>query len=201
MKESGKIYDNIMSQIFDFVSEKQRLAFLETVKLQLYAFLSYTLQYSNNSSNDCMIYDAMDLVLKRKSMATEVISTRRDVIFSGKYPDLEPLIKEMVILGIDIANKTLAGPSQGESLATHKQILREWDDRKEELEQGLARKIPEMKLKQKLRTANWKSIANALHKGATLVEFIRFHVFDFKAVVALGEHSWKLAHYLAFILT
>jgi CHAT domain-containing protein/tetratricopeptide (TPR) repeat protein len=201
MKESEKINDNIMSQIFGFVSEIQRLAFLETIKLQFHAFLSYTLQYSINSSNDDMIYDAMNLVLKRKSMGAEVLSIRRDVILSEMYPDLVPLIKEMVTLGIDIANKTLAGPSQGESLATHKQILREWNDRKEELEQGLARKIPEMKLEQKLRTANWKSIANALPKGATLVEFIRFHVFDFKAVVARGEDSWKPAHYLAFILT
>src|SRR5262249_27413333 len=36
--------------------------------------------------------------------------------------------------------------------------------------------------------------------GAALVEFVRFHAFDFKAVPAHGEWPWWPPRYLAFVL-
>jgi hypothetical protein len=43
-------------------------------------------------------------------------------------------------------------------------------------------------------------VARELPEGSALVEFARFEVFDFEAVPAQGEHQWKAARYLAFVL-
>jgi CHAT domain-containing protein len=43
-------------------------------------------------------------------------------------------------------------------------------------------------------------VALALPEGVSLAEFVRFNVFDFKAVPARGERRWQPAHYLAFVL-
>ena len=64
----------------------------------------------------------------------------------------------------------------------------------------LARQIPEMNLEQKLRAADRRAVALGLPEGVALVEFVRFHVFDFQAVPARGEPRWKPARYVAFVL-
>jgi hypothetical protein len=85
-------------------------------------------------------------------------------------------------------------------LQTHQQLLAEWNTRKEKLESKLARQVPEMNLAQKLRAVDRQVVALALPEGATLIEFVRFEVFDFKAVPARGKLQWKPARYLAFVL-
>jgi hypothetical protein len=57
-----------------------------------------------------------------------------------------------------------------------------------------------MNLEQKLRAADRRAVALGLPAGVVLVEFVRFHVFDFQAVPARGEPQWKPARYVAFVL-
>jgi hypothetical protein len=46
-----------------------------------------------------------------------------------------------------------------------------------------------MNLEQRLRTADREAVARALPGGAALVEFVRSHTFDFKAVPAKGQQQ------------
>ena len=55
-------------------------------------------------------------------------------------------------------------------------------------------------MEQRLREADRRAIATALPAESVLVEFVRFNVFDFRAVPARDEPSWRPARYLAFIL-
>src|SRR5437899_1053576 len=87
-----------------------------------------------------------------------------------------------------------------EGPAAHRQLLGEWKDRKERLESELAGRIPEMNLERVLRAADHRAVAGALPEGAALVEFVRFDVFDFTAVLARGERLCKPCRYIAFIL-
>src|SRR5205807_10111801 len=50
-----------------------------------------------------------------------------------------------------------------------------------------------------LQQADRRAVALALDEGVSLVEFVRFHVFDFKAH-APGERQWQPPRYLAFVL-
>ncbi len=85
-------------------------------------------------------------------------------------------------------------------LSTHRRQLEQWRRQKELLEAELSRQIAEMGLEQQLRKANRRAVALTLPEGASLVEFVRFHVADFKAVPARGDQRWQPARYLAFVL-
>src|SRR5207247_3387794 len=51
-----------------------------------------------------------------------------------------------------------------------------------------------------LRAADRRAVALALPEDAALVEFVRFDVFDFTAVLARGERLWTPCRYIAFVL-
>jgi CHAT domain-containing protein len=57
-----------------------------------------------------------------------------------------------------------------------------------------------MDLFQKLREIDHSSVAQIIPMYSAVVEFIRFNLFDFKAVTARGESEWCPAHYLAVVL-
>jgi CHAT domain-containing protein len=112
---------------------------------------------------------------------------------------LQPRLRELTALRMQIAQKTLAGPGDGDPEA-YRRLLAEWTAQRERLEADLARQIPEMNLEQRLQAADRQAVANALPRDTALVEFVRFDVFDFQAVPAKGERPWKEARYLAFVL-
>ncbi len=142
---------------------------------------------------------AFKLILRRKAIGTEVLAAQRDTVLGGKYPALKSKLEELTKLHLQIAQKTLAGHGP-EGLPAHRQVLAEWNAQKERLEAELAWQIPEMNLERTLRTADQHVVAQRLSEGMVLIEFIRFNLFDFKAVPARGEPQRKPAHYLAFVL-
>ncbi len=85
-------------------------------------------------------------------------------------------------------------------MQAHHQRLAEWTTQKDRPEADLARQVPEMNLEKELLAADRRAVALGLPEGVALVEFVRFHVFDFHAVPARGESHWKPARYLAFVL-
>lgn len=193
--QSMFINDKLMGQAFSISSEYERMAFLELERVDF--LLSLILQHHARKPGD--IQRVFDIVLRRKAIAAEALAAQRDAALGGKYPHLEPKLRELSTLRMQIAQMTLAGPG-GEGLETHQKLLAEWNTQREKLEQELARQIPEMNLEERLRAADRQAVAKALPDGAALVEFVRFNVFDFKAVPAHDEKQWKPARYLAFVL-
>lgn len=149
----------------------------------------------------CPVADAscLDLVLRRKAITAEAQAVQRDAVLRGKYPDLEVQLEQWTTLRLQIARKTLAGPGP-EGPQAHRRQLADWNSQRDRFESELAREIPEMNLEKKLRAADRRAVALALPEDITLVEFVRFDVFDFKALPAQGERQWQPARYLAFLL-
>ncbi len=198
MERAIAIEDLMTWQIFSIGSESRRMSYLRTLQGQLDMFLSLVLEYFPDAHEAAR--SGLDFVLRRKAIGAEALAVQRDSVLGDRYPDLKPMLQELTSLRMQIAQKTLAGPSSEGSLV-HDQRLHAWNARKDSLEAEMARRIPEMSLEQKLHTANCHSVAHALPEGAVLVEFVRFDVFDFKAIPTQGEQEWKPAHYLAFILS
>ena len=197
MEQAAAIDDRMIGQVFSIGSERQRTAFLNTVLWQ-----SLRIPVSGPAAprrSPAAVRAALDLVLRRKAIAAEALATQRDAVLGGKYPALEPRLRELAALRMQIARATLAGPGPEGSRPTSEQLA-EWTAQEERLEAELARQIPEMNLEQKLRAADRRAVALGLPEGVALVEFVRFHVFDFQAVPARGESQWKPARYVAFVL-
>src|SRR5262249_40551860 len=141
---------------------------------------------------------AFDLVLRRKGLSAEALAAQRDAILGGRYPDLREPFEQLAQLRQRIAQKTLAGPAPAESLLLHEQILHQWQQDQQQRETALARQIPEMNLERQLQAADRRAVALALPANSALIEFVYFHVSDFKAVPARGEATWRPPRYLAF---
>jgi CHAT domain-containing protein/tetratricopeptide (TPR) repeat protein len=197
MEQAASIDDLMIGQIFSIGSEGQRTAYLKKVRKNLEGFISLVSQHL--SSSPAAINSAIELVLRRKAIGAEALAAQRDAVLGGRYPELEPELKDLINLRMEIAQKTLAGPGQ-EGLAEHQKTLSIWNKQKENLEAELARQIPEMNLEQKLKQVDRQAIASTLPEWTALIEFVRFDVYDFKAVPAKGESEWKPARYLAFVI-
>jgi hypothetical protein len=141
----------------------------------------------------------MDVILRTKAVECEASAIQRHAVLAGKYPSLSNTLEELTKLSRQVAQKTLAGPGP-EGPQAHQEVLREWSDRRRELEAELCRKIPEMNLDRKLRAEDHRGVALALPEKAVLIEFVRTAVFNFHAVIARGEPRWKPARYLAFVI-
>ena len=137
--------------------------------------------------------------MRRKALGAEALSIQREAVLGGQYPALAPTLHHLHVLRIQIAQTTLAGPGP-EGLAAHQEQLAAWHAEKDRLEAELARQIPEMNLERRLRAVDRQVVALALPAGATLVEFVRFPVFNFHAVPAHGDPQWDPARYVAFVL-
>jgi CHAT domain-containing protein/tetratricopeptide (TPR) repeat protein len=188
MQQAAAIDDRMIGQIFAIGSESQRAAYLKNVRVSFDAFLSLVVGYLADSP--AAVRAALEMVLRRKALEAEALAAQRDAILGGKYPQLEPRLRQLTALRARIAQATLAG---GRTPA-------DWTARKNRLEADLARQIPELNLEQRLRDTDCRSLAVALPEGSVLVEFVHFNVFDFKAVPARGQLQWQPARYLAFVL-
>ena len=198
MELANDIQYKTITKIFSFASEAQRTAYLSLMRNTLNGFFSLVWEYLPDSSE--AIRSAMNLALRRKAILAEAQATQRDAILGGRYPRLRTKLNELAIMRMQIAQKTLSGPGK-EGLEEHQVILAEWESQRERIESELARQIPEMNLDEMIRQADCQSIGECLKDvSGILVEFVRYDVFDFKAVPSRGEKKWKHARYLGFVL-
>jgi CHAT domain-containing protein/tetratricopeptide (TPR) repeat protein len=197
MQDAAKIENKILGQIFSISSDAQRLTYLQQNYSHLEVFLSLVTQYLPNAPN--AVQAAFDLLLRRKALSAEAAAMQRSAILSGRYRHLAPQLEQLRQLDNQIASLAWNVPPP-EQLAAYETQLATLYHQRDELDRSLSREIPEMNLQKQLDTANHRAIALTLPEGTTLVEFVRFNVANFKAILANGDSQWLPARYLAFIL-
>jgi len=196
LERTAAIEERLLTQIFSIGSEAQRDAYLRMISGSSYACLSLIVQHFLEDRH--AVRFAIDQVLKRKSIGLEAMEMQRDLVLGNRYPELRPRLNELTNLRMQIAQRSLAGPSV-EGLAVHEELLVEWIGQKEALERDLASRIPEMHLQQRLLAAGHRAVALQLPPGTILVEYVWCPWFD-GAATARGEgRPWKPAHYLALV--
>jgi CHAT domain-containing protein/tetratricopeptide (TPR) repeat protein len=190
------IEDRVLGQVLSAGSESHTMAHLVSVHNNMAAYLSLFLQ--NRFDSEDASREAFQLVLRRKGIAAEALAIQRDAVLSGRYPALEPKLRELTELRKRLALLVLAGPGAGDS-DTHHRLVTSLHSQKERSEEDLARHIPEMNLDLRLRAVDAGAVQRLLPDGAALVEFVRFNVFNFKGVI--GDQCWLPARYVAFVVT
>lgn len=198
MQDAAKIQNRIIGEILSISSDRQRLEYLRQNYWQLEIFLSLVNQYFPH--DPAAKQAALDLVLRRKGLATEAGILLRTLIVSDRYRHLAPQLDELRQLCHQIAYVTWQVPKSPEGLKEYLQRLADLNRKQDELEQFLSRQIPEMTLQQQLDNANRQAIAATLPPGSTLVELVQFRICNFSGVEANGDTQWLPARYLAFIL-
>ena len=196
LKQNTVIQDNILEQVFPVLSEDDRLNYLKITYEALSSFLSFVFEYLPQNRNATGA--AVSLVLRRKGISAEALAVQHNTVLSGRYPDLEPKLRQIENLRAQIGQRILWGPKVTNS-EIHQQTIATLNNRKETLEKELALQIPEMNLKRQILKSDWRAIAHALPQDSALVEFVRYTPIDFKAILA-PDGAQKLPRYLAFIL-
>lgn len=197
LREAAAIDDRTLGQVFSIGSETQRAAVVERIRTNLNEFLALV-HFALHDMPEA-VAAVCDLVLRRKALGAEALAAQRDAVLGGKYPHLEPQLRELARLRMQIAERTLAGPGP-EGPQAHQRQLREETACRDRLEAELARQVPEMNLAQQLRAADRHAVAAALPAGSVLVEFIRFDLCDPRAPTLDGSPRTAPARYAAFVL-
>ena len=198
MREAAKIQTQILGQIFSISSDTQRLNFMQQNYYQVEIFLSLVTQYLPDDSE--AVLAAFQLIMQRKALATEAAIQQRLLILSERHRHLAPQLEQLRQLDHQIAYQTL-NVTPAEQLPAYRNRLAQLQEQRDELDRQISRQIPKMNLQKQLDNVSRDAIAKALPKGAALVEFVRFNVWNFKAVKANGDSLWQPARYLAFILS
>jgi CHAT domain-containing protein len=200
LQESVSAEDKVVGQIFSIASDRQRMSFIKELQSTFDFFLS--LVFQQFSQDQTAIKNALDLVIKRKSIGAEAINVQREMILTGKYPQLKSTLVELNNKQMEISRMTLAGPSAQEGFDKYKEYLEQLNIRKEQLETELSRQIPETQLEMSLKTIDCKKVSDALPDETLLIEFVKFSNHNFNAsddnsIIGLQWHSPR---YVAFIL-
>jgi CHAT domain-containing protein/tetratricopeptide (TPR) repeat protein len=186
--------DHRIGQMFSIGSDRQRLLFLETIQGTQDFFIS--LVFGHLSPVPGAVRSAFDLVLRRKALGAEALAAQRDAVLGGCYPELRVAFDQLTQMRQRIVQKSLVGPSSGETVEAHQQVLHQWREEQQTLETVLVRQIPELNVEQQLQQAERRAVALGLPEGVALIEFVRFDVFDFDVAPARRQP----ARYLGFVL-
>ena len=186
-REIETIQLKITEQVFLVSSDRQRLDYLQQNYYHLEAFLSFVLEYIPHHQEAVLF--AYDYVLRRKAIASETALKQHLQLLSGAYPHLADKLEEKRQIAEQITFLRLQDTPLTNKLAYIEELERE----KQKIEAELSQEI-DFPLASELKKADHRAVALELPTGSTLLEFVRFRVYDFQ------KNQSHEARYLAFIL-
>jgi CHAT domain-containing protein len=143
--------------------------------------------------------DALRAVQRRKAAAIAALRAGRDALLDRQDSRVDECLKRLTQLRWQIARKSLAGASPGESACEHRHRLADWRAEREDLEAELACLAPVPDGEAEPGVTERLVSEHDIPDGAVLVEFVKFHVYRFDAVPTRGDPRWAPSRYLAFV--
>ena len=193
--QASKINDKLITTVFAFSSDNERLAFIAKIRNNFDLFLS--LIYKHLSDSQTAIQQALDFVLKRKGLTAASLAAQNQASYSNRYPHLKDKFHQLSSLNSQLIDLTFSR-NQNRDFSNYQQRLIELEAQYNNLQKQLASQVPEIQLSEQL--SDRFAVAQALPANSILIEFVRFDVYDFCAIPANGEVQWHPPRYLAFIL-
>jgi tetratricopeptide (TPR) repeat protein len=171
---------NFLRHQLVFVGEQELLLYLQNIKFTLDIILSLVFTYLPDESTACE--SAFAAVSRAKMLGITTIATRNALLHSDHHAHLQPKfqqIRHLIAQGNELEDND---PARANILKRVREIEVEID------QSALEMMIPEASL------IDHQSIALALPTDSTLIEFLKFHPYDFE------HQSWGNEHYIALML-
>ena len=184
--------ENLVSQserYFPYMSEKDRLAFLDTVSETFPVYASFCFSYGvRKPVLAARLYDAL---LWRKGLVASGMAALRSQILSSGDRQALALLDQLNAKRTVLANFLNQQPKgQAEWRKAVEQLGREAD----EIERELARTTSAWAEQKRLARATWRDVQKALAKDEAAVEVVRFPFHD-------GRRWTDRTYYAALVLT
>jgi tetratricopeptide (TPR) repeat protein/CHAT domain-containing protein len=143
----------------------------------------------------------LDLVLRRKRLGMDILAEPPLAAWQAKYPVHADDLRRLWLLDRQIANKRFAGPGP-EGLETHRELLANWLEDREQLEKGLGDHIPELARRRLVLRVETEAVRAAIAPGWALVEFVHYRSTNFATIYPPpgAEPPDRPGRFLAFVL-
>jgi tetratricopeptide (TPR) repeat protein len=173
-----RTFDNIFGQFqynFTYMTEKDRLAFLQTVANFFPGYFSFVHRHRQQDST--LIGSMYNLLLWQKGfIAGSIANMRRQVQTSGD-PEALKLLDQLAAKRTQLAALLNLNPPDRDEWRKQIDRLRAEAD---SIEKSLVARSATFAEQKKLERATWQQIRDTLRPGEAAVEFVRFHYFNKK---------------------
>ena len=171
---------------FAYMSEKDRLQFLSTVRNRFTLYFSLALV---QRERDAAVAGRMyDLLLWQKGLVGTSVATLRAEIAASGDPQAIKIFEELT------AKKSRSSQLMATRPAGWQEARARIDAEANDLEQQLARRVSSFAAQKNLASATWQDVQRALKPGDAAVEFVRFPLQEVRKTEA---HK---TYYIALVL-
>ena len=172
---------------FTFMSEDDRLRFLQTISGRFSIYYSFCSQFYDKSP--ALAGSMYNVVLWQKGLiASSIASLRSRIAHSGDAGSLD-LLEQLSKKRAEIAHLVSTAPQNTAAFSEFTQLKQQAD----ELERELAKRSDVVAERKRMAGVTWREIVNALSPSDAAVEFVRFAYFD-------GKQRAGAVRYVALIL-
>jgi CHAT domain-containing protein/tetratricopeptide (TPR) repeat protein len=171
---------------FTYMSEKDRLEFLSTVRPTFDAYMSFCL--ARCAADPALVGSMYDLLLWEKGIVGTSAAALRAQVADGEDAEAVAIFDRLAAKKSESARLASARPAGWE------QLQKSIDDEANDLEQQLARRVSSIGEQRSAAHASWRDVQKKLQPGEAAVEIVRFHFND-------GKHWTRRFNYVALIVT
>jgi CHAT domain-containing protein/Tfp pilus assembly protein PilF len=195
--KSSALADQEIGEIMALPSNEMRMSYIEHTRLEFSLLLSILSRLPSPETKH--LKAVLDVVIRRKALAAEVTTVRRDSVLGGRYPRLRPLLEELGSLESEIAAIALA-TSRFDAPAEATRKLSAKRDRANWIEASLAREIPELRLNISLHQLKAERVFEHLPRAWSVIEFVRAPFCDLTSIDRSDAGFFAADHYWAFVV-
>ena len=171
---------------FTYMSEKDRLQFLNTDRSYFDAYLSICLTQAEK--NPALAGKMYDLLLWEKGLVGSSVASLRAQVAAGGDAEAVQLFDQLAEKKSESARLVSARPSGW------KELRKKMDDEANDLEQQLARRVSSLTAQKSLAHRTWRDVQRKLQRGEAAVELVRFRFHD-------GKQWTRTYKYIALAVT
>ena len=174
-------------------SERQKLAFLDSVARRTDRTISLNLQLEPDNSQAAAM--AATVLLQRKGRALDATTDTLDVLRKHSDPQDQALLDQLKEATSQLARVALQGP-QKQSLEEHRKTLQELQERKEKLENAISHHNEAFRAQYQAVTL--EAVQSAIPADSALVEFLTYSPYDPNAET--NAQSYGALRYAVYVL-
>ncbi len=171
---------------FAYMSENDRLQFLETVHFTFDMYLSFCATQARE--NPSFAGRMFNLLLWEKGIVGSSVAALRAQVAAGGDAEALKIFDDLA------AKKSKSARLAGTRPKGWEQLRKSVDEQANDLEQQLARRVSALSEQKSAARVSWRDIQKELHSGEAAVEFARFKFFD-------GKKWTDKFKYLAMVVT
>ena len=185
------INDKEREQVFQMLSEKQKIEYMKQNQFRVQAFISHSSQYMQTAPD--AVAETLNAWLRWKGSVAESQSRYMDAALYSENPDVMTKYEQLISVRRALAKLQLSKPDKL-TPAQYKGQIEKLEKQKEALESELSRLSKNFALDRIAGKADINKLSEILPKDSVYIDLANIKMYNFT------EKKWGKSRYLAFVL-